>query len=76
VSEESDEPSSSENSRNSDRVDSPTPAIPIVKLADRLIESGSHYRASDIHIEPFAESLRVRFRIDGSLVDADNLPLS
>ncbi|MEN9801992.1 MAG: type secretion system protein [Actinomycetota bacterium] len=76
MSEGPDEPSSSGNSRSSDRVDPPTPATPIVKLADRLIESGSHYRASDIHIEPFAESLRVRFRIDGSLVDADNLPLS
>lgn len=72
----SDHPASDENLRTSDRIDTSTPPIPIVKLADRLIESGSQYRASDIHIEPFGDSLRVRFRIDGSLVDADRLPLS
>ena len=72
----SDHPASDEDLRTGDRVDASTPSIPIVKLADRLIESGSQYRASDIHIEPFGDSLRVRFRIDGSLVDADRLPLS
>jgi type IV pilus assembly protein PilB len=75
VIEGSEKTSSSESTRTSDHADPHTPPIPIVKLADRLIESGSQYRASDIHIEPFSDSLRVRFRIDGSLVDADNLPL-
>lgn len=46
----------------------------IISLVDRLIEHGSACRASDIHLEPRPDSLAVRFRIDGSLVDIDTLP--
>ncbi len=40
---------------------------PIVKLLNSVIEQAVRERASDIHIEPYAEDIRVRFRIDGDL---------
>ena len=40
---------------------------PIVKLVQQVVEQAVHKRASDIHIEPFEEKLRIRFRIDGVL---------
>lgn len=40
---------------------------PIVKLLNSIIEQAVKERASDIHIEPYAEDIRVRFRIDGDL---------
>ncbi len=42
---------------------------PAVKLVDSLLNEAILYRASDIHIEPFEKSVRVRYRIDGSLND-------
>jgi len=47
---------------------------PVVQVVDRLISQGLRDRASDIHVEPQENALRVRFRIDGILVDAVNLP--
>ena len=40
---------------------------PIVKLVNKIIVAGLKARASDIHIEPSNDKLRVRFRIDGDL---------
>ncbi len=40
---------------------------PIIRLVDQLIEEAHRQRSSDIHIEPLAERLRIRFRIDGVL---------
>lgn len=40
---------------------------PIVKLLNSLIEQAVSEKASDIHIEPSADDIRVRFRIDGDL---------
>ena len=40
---------------------------PIVKLLNSIIEQAVRERASDIHIEPYGEDIRVRFRIDGDL---------
>jgi len=40
---------------------------PIVKLVNYLIDQAVRERASDIHIEPDEEKLRVRYRIDGAL---------
>ncbi|MDU5080051.1 type II secretion system protein GspE [Tissierella sp. P1] len=42
-------------------------SAPIVKLLNSIIEQAVRERASDIHIEPYAEDIRVRFRIDGDL---------
>ena len=40
---------------------------PIVKLVKQMVEQAVHKRASDIHIEPMENKLRIRFRIDGVL---------
>ncbi|MCK9442996.1 MAG: Flp pilus assembly complex ATPase component TadA [Tissierellaceae bacterium] len=42
-------------------------SAPIVKLLNSIFEQAIVERASDIHIEPYAEELRVRFRVDGEL---------
>lgn len=42
-------------------------SAPIVKLLNSIIEQAVRDRASDIHIEPYVDDIRVRFRIDGDL---------
>ncbi len=42
---------------------------PIVKLVSTIFTQAVKDRASDAHVEPYADSLRVRFRIDGKLHD-------
>ena len=48
----------------------PTASGTIVELVDSIIRKGMEKRASDIHIEPEENSIRVRYRIDGELVTA------
>lgn len=43
---------------------------PIVKLLAQIIEQAVHKRASDIHIEPMENQVRIRFRVDGVLHEA------
>jgi len=47
---------------------------PVVRLVNLLIEEALASDASDIHIEPFEDSLRVRYRIDGLLYDQEAPP--
>ena len=47
---------------------------PVVQIVDLIIAQGAEERASDVHIEPQQDHLRVRFRIDGVLHDATRLP--
>jgi type IV pilus assembly protein PilB len=47
---------------------------PVVKLCNLIIQEAVGLRASDIHIEPFADRVRVRYRIDGVLVERDSPP--
>ena len=42
---------------------------PVVKLVNTLVENAYRKNASDIHIEPFKTKTRIRFRIDGDLVE-------
>ena len=51
-----------------------TATSPAVEIVNLLITQGLRDRASDIHIEPQKEFLRVRFRIDGVLQDMAHLP--
>ena len=46
----------------------------IVGLVESLIADAHALRASDIHLDPIVEGLRVRYRVDGVLQDAGNLP--
>ena len=47
---------------------------PVVKLCNLIIQEAVSLRASDIHIEPFADRVRIRYRIDGNLVERDSPP--
>jgi general secretion pathway protein E len=47
---------------------------PVVRLVNLLMENAIKANASDIHIEPFEDNLRVRYRIDGVLFDAETPP--
>ncbi|MFC2071414.1 GspE/PulE family protein [Chloroflexota bacterium] len=49
---------------------------PVVRAIDLLIKQAVRDRASDIHIEPQEDKLRVRYRIDGILHEIMSLPLS
>jgi len=49
---------------------------PIVRALDLLINEAIKNRASDIHIEPQEDKLRVRYRIDGVLHETMSLPIS
>ncbi len=47
---------------------------PIVRLVGKIITEAVNSRASDIHIEPMANRVRLRYRIDGVCMERDNLP--
>src|SRR4030066_472893 len=47
---------------------------PIVKLVNGILMRAIKSGASDIHIEPYERSLRVRYRVDGIMFNAMNLP--
>lgn len=49
---------------------------PIVRTVDLLIAQAIRERASDIHIEPQENRVRIRYRVDGVLHDAVSLPLT
>ena len=49
---------------------------PVVRLVNSLIESALAARASDIHFEPYESGLRVRFRVDGTLLEQADIPHS
>ncbi len=49
-------------------------SAPIVRLVHLIITEAVQLRASDIHIEPFEDRIRVRYRIDGVLVERDTIP--
>jgi general secretion pathway protein E len=51
-----------------------TSNAPIIKLVNLFLSHAIKDRASDIHIEPFQNSLKVRYRIDGMLYNLLNLP--
>jgi general secretion pathway protein E len=47
---------------------------PIIKLVNMIITRAIDSRASDIHIEPFEDEIKVRYRIDGVLQDVETIP--
>jgi len=49
---------------------------PVTRLVASIIQGGIDARASDIHIEPQESDLRVRYRVDGLLRRAINIPAS
>jgi len=55
-------------------IDADADDAPIVKLCNRIIAEAVRMRASDIHIEPMADRVRLRYRVDGVCMERDNLP--
>lgn len=49
-------------------------SAPVVRLVQLIITEAIQLRASDIHIEPFEDRVRIRYRIDGVLVERDSPP--
>jgi type IV pilus assembly protein PilB len=49
---------------------------PIVRMVNSILSQAVTDRASDVHLEPTTDRLRVRFRVDGVLHDASEAPLS
>ena len=47
---------------------------PVIRLVNLIIQRAVEQRASDIHIEPFESRLKVRYRIDGVLLEAESPP--
>jgi type IV pilus assembly protein PilB len=47
---------------------------PIIKMVSNMLMEAFKMRASDIHVEPLETTLRVRYRVDGKLIEVDNHP--
>src|SRR5881628_3039075 len=47
---------------------------PVVRLVNLLVENAIGAQASDIHVEPFEDTLRIRYRLDGILYDQEAPP--
>lgn len=58
---------SAEQIESGERIDN----APIVKLVNMMVETAFRIKATDIHIEAFKTRTRIRFRIDGELVEQD-----
>jgi general secretion pathway protein E len=48
---------------------------PIIRLVNQIMQRAVESRASDVHIEPFADELKVRYRIDGILKESESPPV-
>jgi len=59
---------------NVDRLIDLASETPVVRLVNLIVNRAIELRASDIHIEPFHNALKVRYRIDGVLQEADSPP--
>jgi len=49
---------------------------PVVRFVNKILMDAIRQKASDIHIEPYEEKLRIRYRLDGVLHEIANPPLS
>ena len=47
---------------------------PVIRLCNLIITEAVNLRASDIHVEPFENRVRIRYRIDGVLIERDSPP--
>jgi len=59
---------------NLDQLAASSEEAPVIKLANLILVQAIKDRASDIHIEPFEKGMRLRYRIDGVLMDATPPP--
>ena len=59
---------------NLDTLATASEEAPVIKLANLILVQAIKDRASDIHIEPFEKQVRLRYRVDGALMDATPPP--
>jgi type IV pilus assembly protein PilB len=59
---------------NLDQLAASSEEAPVIKLANLIIVQAIKDRSSDIHIEPFEKSVRLRYRVDGVLIDVTPPP--
>jgi len=59
---------------NLDQLAASSEEAPVIKLANLILVQAIKDRASDIHIEPFEKNVRLRYRVDGALLDATPPP--
>lgn len=57
-----------------DQLAASTEEAPVIKLANLILVQAIKDRASDIHIEPFEKAVRLRYRVDGALMDVPAPP--
>ncbi len=57
-----------------DRLASDTEDAPVIKIVNLILAQAIKEKASDIHIEPFQRTVKLRYRIDGELVSAESPP--
>ncbi len=49
-------------------------SAPVIRLVNLMIQEAVQVRASDIHVEPFEDRVRIRYRIDGVCVERESAP--
>ncbi|HTB82877.1 MAG TPA: ATPase, T2SS/T4P/T4SS family [Candidatus Sulfotelmatobacter sp.] len=59
---------------NLDALAASSEEAPVIKLANLVVLQAIKDRASDVHLEPFEKQMRLRYRIDGVLIDATPPP--
>jgi type IV pilus assembly protein PilB len=59
-----------------DRLAHESEDAPVVKIVNLILVQALKEKASDIHIEPFEKSLKLRYRVDGNLIEASSPPKS
>ena len=57
-----------------DRLASDSEDAPVIKIVNLILAQAVREKASDIHIEPFQNTLKLRYRVDGELVLAESPP--
>src|SRR5438132_71519 len=57
-----------------DRLAADSEDAPVIKIVNLILVQALKEKASDIHIEPFQKTLKLRYRIDGELIAAESPP--
>src|SRR5580704_10018213 len=57
-----------------DKLAASSEEAPVIKLANLIVLQAIKDRASDVHLEPFEKQMRLRYRVDGVLIDATPPP--
>jgi general secretion pathway protein E len=67
-------PSEAETGDDAERLKDIASEAPVIRLVNQIIGRAVETGASDIHVEPFEDRLRIRYRYDGELVEAESQP--